>query len=63
ADIQISTTSACSLRDLAPSRTLIATGKTTEEANRFIRLSFGRENELNDSIIFKEEIDKLLRKR
>ncbi|QWL12626.1 cysteine desulfurase, partial [Listeria monocytogenes] len=42
---------------------LIATGKTTEEANRFIRLSFGRENELNDSIIFKEEIDKLLRKR
>ncbi|MBC2183375.1 cysteine desulfurase [Listeria sp. FSL L7-0233] len=63
ADIQISTTSACSLRDLAPSKTLIATGKTEEEANRFIRLSFGNENELSDSIILKEEIDKLLRKR
>ncbi|MDT0014472.1 cysteine desulfurase family protein [Listeria cossartiae] len=63
ADIQISTTSACSLRDSAPSKTLIATGKTEEEASRFIRLSFGNENELSDSIIFKEEIDKLLRKR
>ncbi|MBF2555371.1 cysteine desulfurase [Listeria marthii] len=63
ADIQISTTSACSLRDPAPSKTLIATGKPEEEASRFIRLSFGNENELSDSIIFKEEMDKLLRKR
>ncbi|EAE7011251.1 cysteine desulfurase [Listeria monocytogenes] len=63
ADIQISTTSACSLRDPAPSRTLLATGKTIEEASRFVRLSFGRENELSDSLIFKKELDKLLRKR
>ncbi|AHI56536.1 cysteine desulfurase family protein [Listeria ivanovii] len=63
ADIQISTTSACSLRDPKPSRTLLATGKTEEEANRFIRLSFGKENELSDSLIFNEELAKLLRKR
>ncbi|MBC1531776.1 cysteine desulfurase family protein [Listeria seeligeri] len=63
ADIQISTTSACSLRDTKPSRTLLAIGKTEEEANRFIRLSFGKENELRDSLIFNDEIAKLLRKR
>ncbi|MBC1516757.1 cysteine desulfurase family protein [Listeria immobilis] len=63
ADIQISTTSACSIRDAKPSRTLLAMMKTEEEASRFIRLSFGKENELKDSLIFNEEMAKLLRKR
>lgn len=55
--------SVCSLCDLVLFRILIVIGKIIEEVNCFICLFFGRENELNDSIIFKEEIDKLLWKR
>ncbi|WP_099222329.1 cysteine desulfurase family protein [Listeria costaricensis] len=42
--LQISTVSACSLRDPEPSRALLSMGYTKEEAERFIRFSFGASN-------------------
>ena len=39
--IAISTGSACQVGQQHPSRTMLATGKTTEEANSFVRLSLG----------------------
>lgn len=39
--IAISTGSACQVGQQHPSRTMLATGKTTEEANGFVRLSLG----------------------
>ncbi|WP_223702895.1 IscS subfamily cysteine desulfurase [Sutcliffiella deserti] len=41
--IAISTGSACQVGSQAPSRTMIATGKSSDEAREFIRLSFGKD--------------------
>ncbi|WP_078379543.1 IscS subfamily cysteine desulfurase [Sutcliffiella halmapala] len=41
--IAISTGSACQVGSQSPSRTMMATGKTAEEAREFIRLSFGKD--------------------
>lgn len=44
--IAISTGSACQVGAQSPSRTMIASGKTAEEAREFIRLSFGKDTTL-----------------
>ncbi|MFE7063059.1 IscS subfamily cysteine desulfurase [Sutcliffiella sp. NPDC057660] len=46
--IAISTGSACQMGSQNPSRTMLATGKSVEEAREFIRLSFGKDTSLND---------------
>ncbi|WP_239254612.1 cysteine desulfurase family protein [Listeria ilorinensis] len=44
--LQISTSSACTLRDTMPSRALLAMGYTKEEIERVIRFSFGASNHM-----------------
>ncbi|TYS68918.1 aminotransferase class V-fold PLP-dependent enzyme [Sutcliffiella horikoshii] len=46
--IAISTGSACQMGSQSPSRTMIATGKTPDEAREFIRLSFGKQTTIRD---------------
>jgi len=46
--IAISTGSACQVGNQAPSRTMKSMGKSEEEAQQFIRLSFGKETEETD---------------
>jgi cysteine desulfurase len=51
--IAISTGSACAIGQQAPSKTMLAIGKTAEDAKQFIRLSFGRSTTI-------ETIDKVI---
>jgi len=51
--IAISTGSACQVGQQEPSRTMLATGKTVDIANSFIRLSFGLQTK-------EEEVDKVV---
>ncbi|WP_110111473.1 IscS subfamily cysteine desulfurase [Bacillus sp. CGMCC 1.16541] len=41
--LAVSTGSACQVGQQSPSSTLLSIGKTTEEAKRFVRISFGKE--------------------
>lgn len=46
--IAISTGSACQMGSQSPSRTMLATGKTDDEAREFIRISFGKQTTIKD---------------
>jgi len=46
--IAISTGSACQMGSQSPSRTMLATGKTADEAREFIRISFGKQTTIKD---------------
>lgn len=46
--IAISTGSACQMGSQDPSRTMLATGKSVNEAREFIRISFGKDTTLGD---------------
>ncbi|CAG9619482.1 IscS subfamily cysteine desulfurase [Sutcliffiella rhizosphaerae] len=46
--IAISTGSACQVGTQSPSRTMIATGKSADEAREFIRISFGKDSTTSD---------------
>ncbi|KMJ60284.1 cysteine desulfurase [Bacillus sp. LL01] len=46
--IAISTGSACQVGSQSPSRTMLASGKTEDEAREFIRISFGKHTTLKD---------------
>ncbi|MCA1031899.1 IscS subfamily cysteine desulfurase [Bacillus timonensis] len=46
--IAISTGSACQVGQQTPSRTMLAAGKTEEEARQFIRISFGKQTSKED---------------
>ena len=47
-DVAISTGSACSVGKQAPSKTMLALGKTPEEAKQFVRISFGNTTTSSD---------------
>lgn len=51
--IAISTGSACQVGQQSPSRTIMALGKSKDEANQFVRISFGK-------MTTKQEIDRLI---
>ncbi|MFC4320932.1 IscS subfamily cysteine desulfurase [Litchfieldia salsa] len=51
--LAVSTGSACAIGQQAPSKTILALGKTPEEAKQFIRLSFGKSTTI-------ETIDKVI---
>ncbi|MCA1318772.1 IscS subfamily cysteine desulfurase [Bacillus tianshenii] len=59
--IAISTGSACQVGSQEPSRTMLATGKSAEEAREFIRISFGKDTSLKELDIavtaFKEIVE------
>lgn len=46
--IAISTGSACQVGSQSPSRTMLATGKTADEAREFVRISFGKHTTIKD---------------
>jgi cysteine desulfurase len=46
--IAISTGSACQVGSQSPSRTMLATGKTDDQAREFIRISFGKHTTIRD---------------
>ncbi|WP_237663834.1 IscS subfamily cysteine desulfurase [Sutcliffiella horikoshii] len=46
--IAISTGSACQVGSQSPSRTMLATGKTDDQAREFIRISFGKHTTIKD---------------
>ena len=44
----VSTGSACQIGKQNPSKTMIAIGKSEEEAHQFVRLSFGKNTTVDD---------------
>lgn len=60
AGIAISTGSACQAGMDAPNKTMIATGKTEQEAREFVRLSFGKKNQEDQIPLIIEKMNAIL---
>jgi cysteine desulfurase len=61
--IAISTGSACQAGSQSPSRTMLATGKSADEAREFIRLSFGKETTLKDLELVVQALKEIIEER
>ncbi len=61
--IAISTGSACQVGSQSPSRTMLATGKTADEAREFVRISFGKQTTIKDLELAVQALKEIIEER
>ena len=62
AGLAISTGSACQVGSEKPNKTMTAIGKSEQEAREFVRLSFGKENQVSEIPQIIEKMSSILRR-